>query len=537
MKKEITLGNKSITIEENALDRAIRYISPTWADKRFRSRAFTALSGAYIGARTDRRQTLAWSTSRGDADADTLTDLPTLRSRSRDLMRNEPLACGAINTVVTNVVGTGLKLQSRIDRAALNMSDEEAAAWEANAEREFSLWAESADCDAARTLTFVEHQELAFRQSLENGDHFVVLPRIPLRGAPYTLRIQHVEADRVTNAGGIPDTTALVAGIQRDDTGAPVSYHICDQHPGGRTPLSKRTWKEIPAFGNRTNLRNVIHLYKMLRAGQTRGVPYLAPVIESLKQIGKYTEAELMAAVVTSMLTVFIKTESGDLDLQMTPAGETGATGTDEDLKLASGAIIGLAPGESIETVNPLRPNAGFDPFIIAILRQIGVALELPFEILVKHFTSSYSASRAALLEAWRFFNCRRQWIAAKFCQPIYEVWLFEAVSIGRISAPGFFSDPIIRRAYCGSEWIGPARGMIDETKEVKAAQDRVNMGISTLQEETAQITGGDWLAKFPQIVKERKMMRSAGFLLDGIWAKQQPEPDEDEESATEAQQ
>lgn len=513
MKKDFKIGTQTVTVEENLIDKTIRFFSPQTAERRFRSRAVMALSGAYLGARTDRRQTVMWSTTRGDADADIGLDLKLLRERSRDLVRNEPLAGGAISTVVTNVVGTGLKLQSRIDREVLNMTDEEADAWEANTEREFRLWAESQECDLARTLTFAEHQELAFRQALENGDHFVLLPRAPRNGVTYSLRLQHVEADRVCNADNVADTQSLVMGVQKGPGGDPVAYHIADQHPGARVYKSERTWKKVPAFGANTNLRNVIHLYKMLRAGQTRGVPYLAPVIESLKQIGKYTEAELMAAVVSSMLTVFVRTESGDLDLPMTPTEETTAASTDADIKLASGAVIGLAPGESIETVNPLRPNAGFDPFVMAILRQIGVALELPFEILVKHFTSSYSAARAAMLEAWRFFNCRRQWLAQKFCQPVYEVFLWEAVSLGRIAAPGYFSDPIIRQAYCGSEWIGPARGMIDETKEVKAAQDRVNMGISTLQEETAQITGGDWLAKFPQIVKERRMMREAGLL------------------------
>lgn len=538
MKKEFKLGNETITVAENAIDRAIRYFSPGIAERRFKSRAFMALSGAYLGARSDRRQTMLWSTSQGDADADLAPDLRELRKRSRDLVRNAPLAGGAINTVVTNVVGTGLKLQSRIDREVLNMTEEEADAWEANTEREFSLWADSQDCDLSRTLIFAEHQALAFRQALENGDHFVLLPRLPRAGVPYDLRLQQIEADRICNADGAADSTALVMGVEKDSGGAPIAYHIADQHPGARITNQKRTWQKVPAFGARTQLRNVIHLYQMLRAGQTRGVPYLSPVVESLKQIDKYTEAELMAAVVSSMLTVFVKTESGDIDLQMSPTEETGAVSTDEDIKLASGAIVGLAPGESIETVNPLRPNAGFDPFVMAILRQIGVALELPFEILVKHFTSSYSAARAALLEAWRFFNCRRQWLAHKFCQPVYEVWLYEAVSSGRIAAPGFFSDPIIRKAYAGSEWIGPARGMIDETKEVRAAQDRVDMRISTLQEETAQLTGGDWLAKFPQMVKEQKMLRAAGLLFEQPtgqrpYADRQPDQNDQEEKNT----
>ena len=206
-----------------------------------------------------------------------------------------------------------------------------------------------------------------------------------------------------------------------------------------------------------TGFRQVIHLYRVLRPGQTRGVPYLAPVIESLKQLGNYTDAEIMAAVVSSCFTVFVKTPQGDSELLPMAGNLDGSVMNDNAYKLGNGAIIGLAEGEDIHTVNPGRPNAQFDPFVQSILRQIGVALELPFEVLIKHFTASYSAARAALLEAWRFFMARREWLAQNFCQVVYETWVYEAVCLGRIQAPGFINgDPAIRAAYTGAHWIGP---------------------------------------------------------------------------------
>src|SRR5690606_20406351 len=111
--------------------------------------------------------------------------------------------------------------------------------------------------------------------------------------------------------------------------------------------------------------------------------------------------------------------------------------------ELAAGAIISLGENESIEQANPMRNNSSFDGFVKAVCRQIGSALEVPYELLLKHFTASYSASRAALLEAWKMFRKRRAWMAARFCQPVYEEWLTEAILLGRIDAPGFFDDPI----------------------------------------------------------------------------------------------
>ncbi len=515
------LNIDNITVKENVIDRIVRYLDPVKAERRFRARAMLALSGSYIGASRAKRSLSQWRTSWGDADSDTLYDLPILRDRSRDLIRNAPLATGAINTVCTNVVGTGLKLQSRIDREALGMDEDEADAWESNTEREFRLWAESQECDAARTLTFAGIQNLVFRSALESGDTFILMPYIDRPGSPYGLKLQVIEGDRVCNEGNAPDGPDVSGGVKKDSYGAPLAYHIMDQHPGSILGLKKRSWTIVPAFGEASGRRNALHLFWQLRPGQTRGVPYLAPVIEPLKQLDRYTEAELMAAVISGMFTVFIKTETGDGDLSpMAPTSEVGGKTTDEDYKLASGAIVGLAPGEDIAVADPKRPNTAFDPFVLAILRQIGVSLELPFEVLVKHFTASYSAARAALLEAWKFFATRRHWLAVNFCQPVYEAWMDEAVSMGRISAPGFFDDPLVRKAYLGTEWVGPAKGMIDERAEVEAAQMRVDMGISTLAEETAALTGGDWEKKHVQSAKEFRARKEAGLIVD----KEQPQ-------------
>ena len=513
MKYEARVGSRSISVEENLVDRAIRYLDPARANKRVAARFSAAVAGGYVGASTSRRQTLSWVAQKGDADAVILSDLPTLRERSRDLLRNEPLAVGAVNTVVTNVVGTGLTLKSQVDRDILNLTEEQADAWEAQAEREWHLFFDSPECDLARTLNGVSQQELALRQVIENGDVFILMPNLIRPGSPYGMKLQMIEGDRVCNKDGVQDTATLAGGVERDSYGAPLRYHILDQHPGSAYYRNaSRTWTVVPAFG-RTGRRNVIHLFKTLRPGQSRGVPYLAPVIEPLKQLGRYTEAEIMAAVISGMFTVFVKSESGGAGLSpMEPTSEVGGSASDDDFKLASGAILNLARGEEIQTANPGRPNQAFDPFVMAVLRQIGVALELPFEVLIKHFTASYSAARAALLEAWRFFRSRREWLAANFCQILFENWMDEAVALGRIKAPGYFADPLLRKAYLGADWIGPAPGQIDPVKEVEAAGKRLELRLSTVAEETAALTGGDFERNLPQMRKEQRMLKEAGL-------------------------
>ena len=86
-----------------------------------------------------------------------------------------------------------------------------------------------------------------------------------------------------------------------------------------------------------------------------------------------------------------------------------------------------------------------------------------------------------------------RDWFADDFCQPVYEALFSEAVARGRIQAPGFFSDPVIRKAYVDCKWNGPSRTALNPSQEVEAAIKRVDAGFSTAEEETAQLTGGDY--------------------------------------------
>ncbi len=506
-------------IRGGAFDRAIAAVSPGWAAKRMRSRAVMAIASSYHGASRKRKSMSEWGPSSGDADSDINPDLPDLRDRSRDLVRNNPLATGAVHTKVTNIVGTGLVLQARLDRTVLNMTEEQAGVWEKKTEAEWRLFSESFDIDVTRTLNFAGLQALTLRTVLENGDTFILTPVNKNLPGPYKLQLQMIEADRCCNKDNKSDEKHLSGGVEKNKNGSPKSYHFLKGHPGNLYSNHNK-WEVVPAFGQKTGRRNVLHIFRKIRIGQSRGVPDLAPVIELLKQLGRYTEAEAAATVISSFFTVFVKTETAGGFGPMQPTADVGGKTSDKDFKMASGAILDLAPNESIETANPGRPNVAFDGFVLAMTRQIGIALELPYEMLIKHFQSSYSAARAALLEAWRFFMDRRKWLADNLCQPIYELWLEEAIAIGRIAAPGFLNgDPLLRKAYTGAEWIGPSKGQIDEKKAVDAAKARVEEGFTTRAEETAALTGGDFEQKHRQRVKEEKLRKEAGFREE----KQQP--------------
>ena len=173
----------------------------------------------------------------------------------------------------------------------------------------------------------------------------------------------------------------------------------------------------------------------------------------------------------------------------------------------------GLASARVTDTKTPNIPTAGFDVFLNAFCRLVGAALGIPKEVLMKEYNSSYSASRAAILEAWKEFKMFREWFVTDFCQPIYETWLAEAVARGRIQAPGFFDDPLIREAWCGARWIGPVQGQIDPTRECEAAVIQITHGIKTHEQITREMGGGDWFENVAQLKRENDLLKEAGVM------------------------
>ncbi|MFX3673295.1 MAG: phage portal protein [Paenisporosarcina sp.] len=501
----------------NTFDRILAGISPQRAVKRQMARKqLEILNTGYSnsGASKSKKSMIGWTFKGGSSKEDIDDNLSVLRERSRDLYMNTPIATGALKTIRTNVIGAGLRLNAQIDFEYLGMTEEEADVWETNVEREFSLWSETILCDSMQMNNFYELQQIAFLSFLMSGESFVTLPYIERKGTPYGLKVQLIEADRIMSPTGI--NHKIISGVEVGNYGEVVAYHVAQFHPLSNG-VSEKKWLRIEKFGKESGRQNILHLMEAERPEQRRGTPLLSPVIESIKQLGRYSDAELMAALISSMYTVFIKSENpGDSPLgEVIPDNQRVDDADENSYELGSGAIIGLAENESIEVANPGRNNSSFDAFVTAICRQIGSAIEVPYELLLKHFTSSYSASRAALLESWKMFRSRRAWVAARFCQPIYEEFLNEAISSGRINAPGFFDDPIIRKAYAGAEWNGPSQGQIDPLKEVNAAAKRVEEGFSTRSRETTELTGGDYWKNTRQRVREEQSRREGGLILN----------------------
>ena len=542
----------------NIIDKFVEAVNPSAALRRQNDRIKLELIRSFknsgydeSGASRNKNSMRGWLASSKSPQEDIDRNIPILRQRSRSLYMSAPLAVSAIKTNRTNIVGEGLRLKSTIDAAFLRMTPEAAAEWQRNTEREFELWADSKFCDSTRVNNFYEIQQVACLSWLMNGDACALVEyERPTPAFPYGLRVHLIEADRVStphtsgtavNLYATESTTGnrIFNGVEVTDAGRVVAYHICSTYPNSQLRAAKK-WQRVKAFGDKTGTPNVLMIFEAERAEQYRGVPYLAPVIESLKQLTRYSEAEMMAAVINGFFTVFITSEGNTGEMGFTGVLDDEDRVSDDDLnyELGPGMVNVLKPGEKIDIADSKRPSSNFDAFTTALAKYVGAALEIPVELLIKSFNSSYSASRAALLEAWKAFRMKRKWLAADFCQPLYEIFLTEAIANGRIKAPGFFLDPAIKKAYCRAQWNGPAPGMLDPVKEATAAEKRIAIGVSTRQRESIEMTGTDFDANVAQLARENQLMKEAGLVsaaappgsAEENKEKESEKPDEEEE-------
>ncbi len=515
----------------NWIDKTINYISPTWGLKRIRDRSivYTIVNSGYSqsGASKRKNSLRGWTASSKSPAEDINDNLHTLRQRSRSLYMGGGLGTAAIKVMRSNIVGSGLKLKPNIDYESLGLTRDEGRKWCKEVEREFGVWATSKDCDYLGLNNFYELQSMALLGVLLNGDAIALVNYSDIT-SDYDLKLHLVESDRLSNPDGslsvslTKEGNKIISGIEVNNRGKPIAYWISNNHPQVRfnynNPLK---WERIKAINDYTGFPNVLFSFNAERAGQYRGVPFLSPIIELIKSMERYTEAEVTAAIINSFYSVFIENVGDPTTMSFQRSildGDSVLTAEEraENYELGAGTINVLGSGEKVVFSDPKRPTSSFESFSNQITKLIGSTLEIPYEVLVKSFNSSYSASRAALLEAWRLFRLKREWFINDFCQPVYEMWLFEAISKGKIKAKGYFESKSKIKLWSSATWIGTAQGQIDPVKEVQAAKLRIENGFSTREKEAQELTGMDFESNLRVLERENQGLYTVNNVKEG---------------------
>ena len=456
----------------NFFERMIAFLAPRYAVKR--AIAHHSLR-AYEGAVTGRRGK-GWKAPNGDADTVIAQSLERLRNRSRQLVRDNAYAERAVRTIVSNVVGTGIMSK---------MSD-------SNLDKRWQEWCYSRRPDFYGKMDFCGLQALVMRSVVESGEVLIRRRRGETRDDHTSLQI--LEADFL-DTNKTDKTDRIRDGIEFDDNGRVVAYHVFKIHPGARTINFKLNFESV-----RIPASEIIHLYRTDRPGQNRGVPWAAPVMLRMRDYDDYEDAQLMRQKIAACFVGFVESSED-------PA--TQASG-DEQKPLSERFTPGqwevLGPGQKISFGSPPSVGADYEPYVRRTLTMLAAGWGLSYEALTGDLSQvNFSSGRMGWIEMGRNISAWQwQLMIPNFCEPVKNWWL---------EGEGLSASTRVP-VKLQTTWTPPRREMIDPTKEVPAMKDAIRSGLATLSDSVRQL-GYDPDDHLSELESDFKKLTAKNLVLD----------------------
>jgi lambda family phage portal protein len=474
------------------MDKTVLWFDPYRGAKRIANRAMAQqvenTVRSFDGASSGRRFK-NWRASSTSTNTENRPALSVLRNRARDLVRNEAYARGAVDAIVGNVIGAGI-IAHAVAKTAGRAK---------NYDMLWLDWAESTDCDYHGRNNFYGIQALVMRHIFTDGEVLVRrVRRSSSFGLAVPIQLQVLEADHLDTYkenAKLKDDGFIVQGVEFDKFGRRRGYWLFETHPGeqGTMPNGTMVSKFFPAD-------EVLHLFKVERAGQVRGITSFAPIMVRMKDYSDFSDATLLRQKLAACFTAFIRQVDPPIASTITDNGSTSlAIGE----KLEPGIIEVLKDGQDITFSNP--PATGdFVQFTREQLRAMARGIGVSYEVFTGDYSQvNFSSGRMGWIEFNRQIEVWR-WhlIIPHLCIPSYR-WFAEGASL-----KGYGTDPVVGR------WTPPKREMIDPTKEVDAAAKSVRNGFKSLSEAIRE-NGSEPSEVFEQIAKDKAELEKLGIVLD----------------------
>lgn len=436
-----------------------------------------------------------------------------LASRSMILEQSSPIARAAISRMAAGVIGSGLRYAPMPETSILYGND---ALFEAIGDK-WGAASLSHAMDATGRMTAGELECALFTNAMIGGDAFLVRKKRGWRllESRVCFTPPWMDADSANSyIRRAPNGAPVVDGVELSKRLSPRAYWFtCDPRRGANPD----TWYRVPAYG-RDGLPRVLHFGMIERADQYRGIPLLAPVLEVLWSTLAYAKAETQGAIMEACQTYVVTTNAQNptldpllaltqtqLDAPLIPDKKGDDKGDDapsdftiDPLGMRSswlggmvqstnivspGTSLHLRPGEDVKFLDPRRPNSYYAQFIDAQARLVGASIGIPSEVLMQHFDSSYSASRAALAQFGRTCDAYRRRFVESVVKPMFAVFCADL---------GFDAESAWLMAR-ESVWTMRERPIhIDEEKELRFWIDAVAAGLCTKDEAAQAMFGHD---------------------------------------------
>ena len=485
------------------------------------------LVGYGAGAGSIFKQSLAGWFSRSESSIQDNETRPDIASRARLLDMASPLARAAISALTQGVIGSGLSYAPLPQSKYFENYGELTSALKEKLDVASGLHL----LDSTGRLTFGELQASLFRNFALSGDCFLIRKKVP--GGHFSWRLVEERCvftppwmrvdERSVGIAYSDDDHYVIDGVELSRSLRPIAYWVC------YTPdfsADREAWLRIPII-DRKGLPIVIHVGMIDRGDQYRGIPMLAPLIESIYATMSFQEAECQSAIIQSAHSFVITSDAlnptldplaaisqAALDKPLIPEDDDGGDdgkpkkkdpsialdplGLGSELLggavnktqfVAPGTSIRLKPGEKIEPFPCNHPNSYYAQFLETQAQLIGSALRIPAEVLVQKFDSSYSASRAALGAFNRTCQAYRTRFIEAALKPLWTVFCYDA-----LTDIGYTGEDIVEKARTlalESAWtLQEKPESLDPVKDLEFYRTAVKDGFISKDEACEQLFG-----------------------------------------------
>lgn len=478
-----------------------------------------------------------WRPALRDTNTDVQTSYTEAAARTIDAVHNSGWLAGCIEQSKANIIGgTGLRLAHNPDQDTLKgWSKKEIAEWSRMVERRFEMWCNDKDeCDANGKHTFGMLQEQAIDSYYTHGEVLGLLPLIDRPNSITRTKIKLLPPHKLVQ--DCIESVGLQQGVTHGAWGYPLKYRICLG-----TAYGVEQAVDVMAYDQAR--QQVLHIFKGM-TGQVRGITPFVHVLKTLKQFDQLGDATLTKALMDAIFAATIESQSPTTDLLQALQDEDeqgigGASVTDllaaktawyENTKIdlgRSGRVAHLYPGEKLNFNTNSKMSGDYEAFVKILLRELARCMGLSFESVTGDYSgATYSSVRMSSSELWPITLSRRTHIAARFCQEVFQAWLDEEITEGRIPFKGgMFAYMAARKAVSRAMWRGPPKPQADDLKASKAMEVLKRLGIASDEQLCAEL-GTDYEDVYEQRARE-KQLREELDLPDGDTLTPDPVGDE----------
>lgn len=431
----------------NMLDRAILSVAPVRGLTRIQAKTKASILMNYDAASNGRRLK-SWKTPGTSADAASMSGRTTMRNRSRDMVRNAPFANRGKTVIANNIVGGGIK-------PALSAPSKGA---KARAEKVILPYLKSKALDKHGISNLSAMQTIVANTLVVDGEVLAVRRTYgPASGRALPLSIEILEVDHLNSAIIKHGDNEVREGIEYDAGDVAVAYHLFEQHPGGLSWGRGLKTRRVPAA-------DVLHIRRIDRPGQMRGVPWFAPVMLTMGELRDYQEAQILKQKISALLVGVIELGDGEA------IPDEGA-GLDN---MTPGSFGYTENGQKVTFTDPPQVN-DYDVVMRLGLGAVAMGLGITAESLTGDLSRvNFSSMRGGRLEMDKNIETwQEQILIGQFCEGV-ATWVVDAYRL------------IAGQSARGIEllWTAPKRALIDPTKEVPAILKKIEGGLSSLSRE-----------------------------------------------------